>query len=148
MNLPATGSCQCGQVRLSLAAEPLFTYACHCQDCQKRTGSAFSMGLVVMADTVSIEGELTAWKRTSDDGNTNTRFSCASCTNIIYGDSTASPGIWKLQAGLLDDTSKLRPGVHIWTCRKQGWVELPADAACYDTQPDDLSELLAAATGN
>lgn len=76
-----------------------------------------------------------------------TRYSCADCGNIIYGDSTASPGIWKLQAGLLHDTASLRPGVHIWTCRKQGWVELPPDAACFDTQPDDLSELLAAAGG-
>jgi hypothetical protein len=144
MNLPAGGSCQCGQVRLTLAAEPLFTYACHCRDCQKRTGSAFSMGLVVMADTVSIKGDLTTWARTSDDGQTNTRYSCASCGNIIYGDSTASPGIWKLQAGLLEDTSGICPGVHIWTCRKQGWVELPPGAAAFDTQPDNLADLLPA----
>ena len=105
------------------------------------------MGLVVLADSVSLEGQLTPWSRSSDEGHTNTRHSCASCGNIIYGDSSASPGIWKLQAGLLEDTSGLHPGVHIWTCRKQGWVVLPEDATSYDTQPEDLSELLLWVTG-
>ncbi len=58
MNYPASGSCQCGQVQLKLTTPPLFTYACHCRDCQKRTGSAFSMGLVVAGDAVDVEGEL------------------------------------------------------------------------------------------
>ena len=142
MRLPADGRCQCGQVSFQLAAEPLFIYACHCLDCQKRTGSAFSMGLIVLGDTVSVAGDLTPWTRTSDDGHTNTRHSCAGCGNIIYGDSSASPGVWKLQAGILDDTSGLSPHVHLWTCRKQDWVTLPADAAQFDTQPEDLSELL------
>lgn len=144
MNLPADGSCQCGATRLTLNGPPIFTYACYCHDCQKRTGSAFSMGLVIAGDAVNIEGELSPWARTSDEGNTNTRHSCPHCGNIIYGDSSATPGIWRLQAGLLEDTRDLRPDVHIWTCRKQDWVQIPADALTYDTQPDDLGELLSA----
>lgn len=113
LQLPTEGRCQCGRVTLQLSADPVLTYACHCRDCQKRTGSAFSMGLVVAADTVTVAGELSAWTRSSDEGHSNTRHSCAGCGNIIYGDSTATPGIWKLQAGLLDDTSALRPNVHL-----------------------------------
>ncbi len=143
MKLPARGCCQCGQVQLVLNAEPLFSYACHCHDCQKRTGGAFSMGLVCMAEGVQIEGELSEWTRRSDDGHTNTRYSCASCGNIVYGATTASEGIWKMQTGLLDDTAALEPEVHIWTCRKQNWFDIPAGAPRYDTQPDDLTQLLA-----
>ncbi len=144
MILPAAGSCQCGQVQLLLSRDPLCTYACHCLDCQKRTGSAFSMGLVISADHVAIDGECSTWTRSSDEGHTNTRHSCSQCGNIIYGDSSASPGIWKLQAGLLDDTSRLRPDVHLWVRRKQAWISLPDDATCFDTQPQDLSTLLTA----
>jgi hypothetical protein len=132
---------------LELSAEPLFTYACHCLDCQKRTGSAFSMGLVVAGDAVRIQGKLTSWTRGSDDGHVNTRHSCSDCGNIIYGDSSASPGLLKVQAGLLEYTSDVRPGVHIWTCRKQAWVLLPDDTPSYERQPEDLGELLAVATG-
>ena len=99
------------------------------------------------ADTVRIEGNLAPWTRSSDKGHVNTRYSCADCGNIIYGDSSSSPGILKVQAGLLEDTSDVRPGVHIWTCRKQGWVILPAGVPAYERQPEDLGELLAVATG-
>ncbi|MEE4192733.1 MAG: GFA family protein [Halieaceae bacterium] len=144
MSSSARGCCQCGQVQLNLSGAPLFIYVCHCLDCQKRTGSAFSMGLVMAADHVAVAGDLTPWTRTSDDGHSNTRHSCSQCGNIIYGDSSATPGLWKLQAGLLEDTSQLRPNIHLWTRRKQAWVTLPEDATCFDTQPDDLSELLTA----
>ena len=142
MKLPAKGSCQCGQVQCELTSEPLFSYACHCHDCQKRTGSAFSMGLVCLADGVLLNGKLSSWTRTSEDGHTNTRYSCADCGNIIYGASTASEGLWKLQTGLLEDTAELHPEVHIWICRKQQWISLPADVPVYERQPTDLSDLL------
>jgi hypothetical protein len=145
MKLPATGSCQCGQVQLQLESAPLFSYACHCHDCQKRTGSAFSMGLVCLADGIKISGQLSDWTRTSEDSHTNTRYSCADCGNIIYGASTASEGLWKLQTGLLEDTAELRPEVHIWICRKQQWISLPADVPVYERQPGDLTDLLTAA---
>jgi hypothetical protein len=145
MNIPAPGACQCGQLQLQLRSAPLFSYACHCQDCQKRTGSAFSMGLVCAAEGIAIDGQLSSWTRTSEDGHTNTRYSCADCGNIIYGASTASEGLWKLQTGLLDDTSDLHPEVHIWTCRKQAWLALPPDVPVFERQPEDLSDLLTAA---
>ncbi|MEZ5503494.1 MAG: GFA family protein [Halioglobus sp.] len=39
-------------------SEPLFTYACHCNSCQKRTGSAFSLGLVITTATLDLQGAL------------------------------------------------------------------------------------------
>ena len=145
MPIPLTGRCQCGQVRYSVAAQPLFTYACHCSDCQKRTGSAFSMGLVVLTDSLQAQGELTSWSRTSDKGNTNTRYSCAGCGNIIYGVGDSNPELAKLQAGTLDDTQALEPELHIWTCKKQGWVSLPPRARTFDKEPESAAQWLQAA---
>ena len=138
------GSCQCGAIRYTLHSEPLFIYACHCRDCQKRTGSAFSMGLVVAAATLAVDGELTAWSRYSDEGNTNTRYSCADCGNIIYGIGESNPDLAKLQAGTLEDTTDVAPDVHMWTCRKQAWVTLPPEVPQFDTQPDAMTLLQAA----
>jgi len=47
MNLPQTGGCQCGKVRYEITQQPLLVYTCHCLDCQRLTGSAFSLGVVV-----------------------------------------------------------------------------------------------------
>jgi len=145
MNTPLAGSCQCGAVTWTASAEPLFTYACHCLNCQKRTGSAFSLGLVIAVDALVVTGELTAWSRASELGNTNTRYSCAGCGNIIYGVGDTNPDLAKVQAGTLEDTGAVEPEVHLWTVRKQPWVVLPPGSPCFETQPDDGLALFQAA---
>ena len=45
MELPQTGGCQCGKVRYEISEEPVSVYICHCLDCQRLTGSAFSLGI-------------------------------------------------------------------------------------------------------
>lgn len=39
---PYSGGCLCGALRYRVTAEPLTLYACHCTDCQRRTGTAFA----------------------------------------------------------------------------------------------------------
>ena len=137
------GSCQCGRVQYSLTAEPLMTYACHCQDCQKRTGSAFSMGAVIPLSAISLSGDLSEWQRISDKGNVNSRYSCNHCGNIVYGVSDNAPELAKLQAGTLADTRNLDVEAHIWVQNKQQWLPLPETALVYQTQPDELTEIYA-----
>ncbi len=136
------GACQCGQVHYTISGAPLFTYACHCMTCQKRTGSAFSLGAVYPLDALAVAGEMTAFTRTSDGGDSNTRYSCAECGNIIYGVGSATPGVAKLQPGTLDDTSRVVPDVHLWTRSAQSWIVLPEGAHAFETQPDSLADVL------
>ena len=42
MKLPQTGGCQCGEIRSEITEAPQLVYTCHCTDCQRITGSAFS----------------------------------------------------------------------------------------------------------
>lgn len=144
----STGSCQCGQIQYTVEGESLMTYACHCKDCQKRTGSAFSMGAVYPLTALSVTGELTAWKRVSDDGHSNTRFSCSGCGNIIYGVGSATASIIKLQPGTLDASENVTIDAHIWTRSAQAWLQLPEGVVTHETQPDDLMELYKAVLEN
>lgn len=139
-----TGSCQCGEVRYSVDGEPLMTYVCYCSDCQKRTGSAFSMGAIYPLAVLSLEGELSAWERTSDGGETNTRYSCCRCGNVIYGVGSATAELIKLQPGTLDDTRDVTPDACIWTRSAQAWVQVPEDALSWETQPDNLFDVYTA----
>ena len=145
MNIPASGGCQCGAITYTLNADPLFTYACHCHTCQKRTGSACAMALIVALDSLSIEGELAAWERVSDKGEVNIRYNCAGCGNTIHGISASSPTLTKLQSGTLDDTADVEPEVHIWTRSRQRWYSFSDKVTQYETQPEDPLELLQAA---
>ena len=47
MELPLTGGCQCGKIRYEITGAPQLVYTCHCTDCQRITGSAFSLGIAL-----------------------------------------------------------------------------------------------------
>lgn len=50
ISLPATGRCQCGALTFEITAPPFATAACHCRDCQRMTGSAFSLTVMTPAE--------------------------------------------------------------------------------------------------
>ncbi len=39
-----TAECACGRVQVTVHNEPLMVATCHCDFCQKRTGSVFQVG--------------------------------------------------------------------------------------------------------
>ncbi len=144
MNFPFSGSCQCGGVVYTVSDNPLLTYACHCTECQKRTGSAFSMGMIIASGSFEVEGELSSWARTSDLGHENVRYSCKKCGNILYGIGSTLSGFIKLQPGTLNSTKGVSPDVHFWSASAQSWFSFPSDVPIFDKQPGDTAEVLAA----
>src|SRR5215472_10592046 len=56
MKLPQTGGCQCGALRYKISEAPELVYTCHCTECQRLTGSAFSMALVVAGGAFHLDG--------------------------------------------------------------------------------------------
>jgi hypothetical protein len=45
-------------VRYSADTDPLCTAVCHCHDCLKASGSAFSITFAVPLETLNVQGEL------------------------------------------------------------------------------------------
>ena len=56
MRFPQTGGCQCGAIRYEVKEAPHLVYTCHCTECQRLTGSAFSMALVVAGAAFQLAG--------------------------------------------------------------------------------------------
>ena len=52
------GGCLCGQVRYEINNAPLFTSICHCKNCQKQCGTAFSILIGVEKKQLNIKGKL------------------------------------------------------------------------------------------
>lgn len=116
MPAPYTGGCLCGALRYTVQAEPLTIYACHCTDCQRRTGSAFALSMVVARGAISLEeGEPVEYRVTLDDGRIKTGKACAQCACRLWGEPVKAPQIAIVQPGTLDDTSWIKPVAHIWT---------------------------------
>jgi hypothetical protein len=126
-----TGRCACEDLRYRLEALPLFTHACHCLDCQRRTGTAFSMTTIVMRDDlVFTHGE----QRAKTVSLRSTLHSCAKCETAIYTESIAFPSTVILRAGSFDDTTVVAPQAHIWVRRKQVWLTLPEGVPRFEEQ--------------
>ncbi|MBT8099108.1 MAG: GFA family protein, partial [Gammaproteobacteria bacterium] len=49
---------------------------------------------------------------------------CPRCGSGIYLECEADPGYVFLKAGTLDDSSWVKPDMHIYTATQQPWVEL------------------------
>ena len=119
------GGCACGEVRYRLTSEPLFTHCCHCLNCQRQTGSAFVINLLIEADRVElISGEPQPIDIPRDDGSTQRVWRCPSCQIALYSQYT-SPLVRFVRGGTLDEPRGIEPDVHIFTKSKVDWVALP-----------------------
>lgn len=118
------GGCLCGQVRYSADAEPAFVGVCHCSDCQRFTGSAFSTVIAVPAPALTITGTLKTFSKRGDSGKPIHRRFCPECGSGIVDEGDALPGIAMLNAGTLDDRSWVKPQSEIFCDSAQPWVRL------------------------
>ena len=131
------GGCQCGAVRYQARGEPQQVLACHCNDCQKQTGSAFSLIIVVDEPDFEItQGDVKTFVMHADTGREKFGAFCTGCGGRVYNKLEWRPGKLSFRGGTLDDTTWLRPQVHLWASRKQPWVIIPDDATAFDTQPE------------
>jgi hypothetical protein len=149
MRLPQTGGCQCGKIRCEITEAPRLVYTCHCTDCQRMTSSAFSMGLVIADRAFRLTAsEPRLVERTTDSGSRRVRWLCPECGSWISGTPRPGAVVRTVRAGTLDDTSWLRPTVHLWTRSKQPWITLPDGDQSFATQPADLGGFWASAGVN
>ena len=119
------GGCACGTVRYRLTGEPMFVHCCHCLNCQRQTGSAFVINLLIEDEHVQlVSGEPQTTDAPRDDGSVQTISRCPLCQVAVFSDY-GWPELKFVRAGTLDDPSAFAPDVHIYTRSKVPWVTLP-----------------------
>ena len=131
MSVTREGGCSCNSVRYRLTDEPLFTHCCHCANCQRQTGSAFVINVLIEADRVELlAGEPHPVDVPRDDSSTQRIYRCPHCQIALYSEY-GWPEVWFVRAGTLDDPASVSPDVHIFTRSKLPWVELPASVPAF-----------------
>lgn len=120
------GGCHCGAVRYESGGRLLRFVNCHCPDCRKISGAAFSSVLAVESAGFKVtagEDRLTAYA--SSPGKR--RCFCRMCGAHVFALIEARPEIVLIRAGTLDGDPGVRPQAHIWVDAKAPWHEI-ADA--------------------
>jgi len=136
MSVPRAGGCACGAVRYRLTSDPLFVHCCHCLNCQRQTGSAFVINLLIETDRVELlAGEPQPVAAPRDDGTEQKIWRCPTCQIALFSEY-GGPQVRFVRAGTLDDPGSVAPDVHIFTRSKLPWVTLPDSVPAFDVYYD------------
>jgi hypothetical protein len=114
-----SGSCLCGTVKFKVIGHFDSFYICHCQYCQKDTGSAYAANL--FAQSASLK-----WLKGADaitsftlPGTLHHKSFCSLCGSALPSEQLA--GAVVVPAGCLDTKVNMLPTAHIFTSRKTTW---------------------------
>ena len=86
VKLPLVGGCQCGALRYEVSVAPVMVYNCHCTNCQKIGGGAFSTPVtIVEAAFAFTQGKPAQIDWTSDAGTRRWGWFCGDCGRVCSG---------------------------------------------------------------
>jgi hypothetical protein len=136
MSVTRGGRCACGAVRYRLTSDPLFVHCCHCLNCQRQTGSAFVINLLIEADRVQLLAGEPQPIDVPRDGNKEQKiWRCPTCQVAVFSQYTRRQ-VRFVRAGTLDDPAAVAPNVHIFTRSKLPWVTLPDSVPAFEVYYD------------
>ncbi|KAK7186120.1 hypothetical protein DPSP01_000720 [Paraphaeosphaeria sporulosa] len=121
------GGCFCGSTRYRLETAPLFNHACHCQDCNKHTGSVFACFTTIETEFITSFGKTPPKITTTVRPNGLVRHlaTCGTCGTRLWASGDRSTVIADINTGTLDLPELMEPDVHEYIESKISWVLLP-----------------------
>jgi hypothetical protein len=124
-----TGHCLCGNVTYTADAEPLVTAICHCHNCQRQTGSTYSLVVAVPRDSIELSGDTIANFDTVTEatGTPSHRRFCSNCGSPLVTFADAAPELAFIKAGTLDDGQELTPTVEVHCASGFGYAMSDGD---------------------
>ena len=117
-------ACNCGELEIACEGEPVRVSMCHCLECQRRTGSAFSnQAWFSQQQITSISGNPTQFTRRSDAGRSVTFRFCPKCGSTVCWEAEAFHGHVAVAVGSFADPSFPAPAFSGWEARRHHWLE-------------------------
>ncbi|MDU8911736.1 GFA family protein [Aestuariicoccus sp. MJ-SS9] len=106
------GSCACGTIRFTVTGQPRKASACHCTQCRKMSGYAWSSAQVPTS-ALSITGPV-AWFASSDSAR---RGLCPTCGAFLFW-KAHDEDLISFALGAIDGPTGLTLEKHIFTADK------------------------------
>jgi hypothetical protein len=123
------GSCVCGQIILQITAQINKLYQCHCNLCQKQTGTAAATACFINSEHFKwVAGADKITLYTKDSGYCSAFCSC--CGALVPNIFRKANKMW-VPAGALDGKLITRVTEHIFVANKAAWDEIGGDGIQY-----------------
>ena len=131
-----TARCHCGRLELKCEGEPRKVSMCHCADCQRRTGSAFSVAVFYERARVTVaKGETRQFERPSASGHRVIFHFCPDCGSNLYWRPARMPDLIGVALGGFADPSFPPPEQSVWMQDHHDWIVLPAGMPAFERNP-------------
>lgn len=145
-----TASCRCGKLTVTYEGPaPQRRTLCHCNSCQLRTGTAFSIQGRFPREKATISGESSTWHfpndagevdyPSCDSGGANYHF-CPTCGATVYWDIDAAPDVIGIALGTLTDPSFPEPVISAFEAYGHPWAMTASDLEIIRLNYDELEE--------
>ena len=118
--------CHCSDLELVCVGEPKRVSMCHCIECQRRTGSAFSVAVFFKRSKVQVaRGSSQKFERESGSGYSVAFHFCPRCGSNLWWEPARMPDLIGVAVGAFGDPNFPQPEQSVWTQYKHAWVHLP-----------------------
>jgi hypothetical protein len=135
MSEPYTGGCACGAIRYQVSAEPALMNICQCRQCQRDSGTGHGAHLTFVGAPVTLTGEARLWMTTGENGTRKNRAFCPTCGSPVYISLPDMPEVFVASAASLDDPSRYKPQMVMWTAAGYDWDRPDPALAAYEKMP-------------
>ena len=110
----AGARCSCGAVTLSLPEEPSkIVVACHCIDCQRRTGAPFGVGAYYPADVATISGISKEFTHDAASGGKIHNYFCPQCGSTVFWKLSNLPALIGVAVGAMANPKYPAPAISV-----------------------------------
>ncbi|TYL85390.1 GFA family protein [Bradyrhizobium rifense] len=116
--------CSCGAVVVSLPGPTNLVAACHCIECQRRSGAPFGVGAFYSADSVTISGTPKEYARPAESGGTVRSYFCPDCGSTVYWKADNLPAMIGVAVGAIADPNFAAPIKSVFERSKHVWVTI------------------------
>lgn len=127
--------CHCGALEVACEGEPRKVSLCHCEQCQRRTGSAFSVAVFYAREQVAVRGTTASFMRPSASGfEVDFRF-CPACGSNLLWYPARMPALVGVAFGGFADRDFPMPDQAVWAEEGHDWVGLPDQVTSFARNP-------------
>ena len=120
----ADARCSCGALTLKLPEQPRLVVACHCLDCQRRTGAPFGAGAFYPVEAVIVSGASKEFTRDGASGGKVRNAFCPNCGSTVYWKADGLPSLMAVAVGALADPNVPAPTRSVFERSKHKWVHI------------------------
>ncbi len=136
--MPRTAECACGQVQVTVENEPVAVVTCHCDFCQKRTGSVFQVsavfpdahGIAITGETMIYNGLESKGVGTTNGDEISSHF-CPTCGSTVFWTFEGRP-VLAIAVGSFADPDFPAPTAELHLPYRHHWLQPVAGAEQFD----------------